>query len=996
MPILEVEGKRVEVDDSFLSLSPADQERQVEEIAGSIRGSTPAPEQTAQPESNLGAAIADSATELGAGAISGPQNLIDATPGVGTAYKAVEDALPEYLKPFTPRNVGQSLKDAVDYVRPSDASLDELSKRWTEGDYTGVAETILKGGLYTAIESVPEVALAVRNPGAAATAALGQITDRREQANGGKDATLGDIALAAPAAVAEAALDRFGGRLMAKGPVKGTVGGVATDAGGGAIQEAAGTVGTEEGLSPENVGKAAAESAIFGSVAGAGRGATEATTRAGLRAASRKLRGEASDAQVKDDLSKNQSQVLSEERVRQRVEREMADASTEDDVSGLDRESRTLKNLTTKLESEFGTTVDYLEATGVLTPDVRRELLDKSHSELSLAKRHNRFLTEGGLQRVRSQILRDAADPALADRFEEQLRDLNTASKNSLYKERRGPLARAGAAIGAVGGGIVGVKAGGVGAVGGAIAGKAAGENLGGKIDRWMGVGQPDAIRRAQSRAPALQRMGINPGAAGDGLNIVREQSAAIFGKMYNVDIDDKSLARVTVATQLKQQATAQRQQAQQLRQQQKEAAQAAAKAAAEEQALQKKAEAEEAALVKRAQMGTMQFMRGQAQRDNAQAQLTADDGPKMLPLGQIQAAQKGTLGLTDTPQSVPLRQIQQAQAALRKQREQAEAAAQKLDAEAAALEAQIAQNDQQRQQLGGALDELGPRTDGWAMEHVEKHFEQYGETVPITEADFMEALAKAVKMGRLSQEEAQFAFKVPGARLGKKGDGLMLLVNNEASLSAIRRAGIEPTPDNVIKLRQRQIDVKAARQGRQAAVRKQAAQDTAAEIRAARKATKAAQEPEQSRVKVKAPRAPRPKRKPLAGTTGAVAARSPDQEMEVVSRSAAYRSEERANDTKLARAVERAPTAALAEAAQEIRESNDPAAKKARYERVKAEAETKAQLDWVGRYLHPLIFFGRGMGEERKAYEIENGSLVDPELIETRTRQAPAAVAAE
>lgn len=65
MATLNINGKRVTVDDSFLQLSPEDQQRTVEEIAGQIGAAQPA-----QPERSIGQAIYENV--VGSGAVDTP------------------------------------------------------------------------------------------------------------------------------------------------------------------------------------------------------------------------------------------------------------------------------------------------------------------------------------------------------------------------------------------------------------------------------------------------------------------------------------------------------------------------------------------------------------------------------------------------------------------------------------------------------------------------------------------------------------------------------------------------------------------------------------------------------------------------------------------------------------------------------------------------------------------------------------------------------------
>lgn len=85
MPILEINGRRVQVEDSFMSLSPDQQEATVDEIAAELGATAPAPEseqaQSARSE------------------LSGLSNKLGGA-SIDSLAKARYDALPEWKKPF--------------------------------------------------------------------------------------------------------------------------------------------------------------------------------------------------------------------------------------------------------------------------------------------------------------------------------------------------------------------------------------------------------------------------------------------------------------------------------------------------------------------------------------------------------------------------------------------------------------------------------------------------------------------------------------------------------------------------------------------------------------------------------------------------------------------------------------------------------------------------------------------------------------------------------
>jgi hypothetical protein len=80
MPVLNIQGQQVQVDDSFLKLSPEDQNRTVDEIAGSLKGGQAQPQQPAQPAPTADATASDVVRSLSSGVpvVGGTLNKLDA------------------------------------------------------------------------------------------------------------------------------------------------------------------------------------------------------------------------------------------------------------------------------------------------------------------------------------------------------------------------------------------------------------------------------------------------------------------------------------------------------------------------------------------------------------------------------------------------------------------------------------------------------------------------------------------------------------------------------------------------------------------------------------------------------------------------------------------------------------------------------------------------------------------------------------------------------
>ena len=972
MPILEVEGKRVEVDESFLGLSQADQEKTVDEIASSIRSSSPQPA-AAKTSNPVMGAIART-KELGGNLLQGIQRAGDYVEENVPGAKALGDlAEGEGFDPIG--DTGAALNkgaEAIGYEPAENASWDGLKKRVSEGDLTGAAATGLRFIRDTAITSLPDMAAAV-TPGGLPLYMASQTEGNlqaRQANNGGKDLTPTDLIMSAGTAAAQTLLERFGAKGVigsaAEAGGKGVGKAMAREGGTGALQnpvEYAGqTVGTDVGFDPAEAVDRAAEGLVGGAGSGGAirtvQGTTAAAARAGYRAAS----GQAS---AEKGYKADPKQAQSDARVVAAAQHEMEMASNESDVEGPDAQSKSLKNVSTKLKRQIGSGADALRQLGVIDGPTHKYLVDPEISDVELAARHNRFLTEDAKQRIASAF----ADPEISEAYVNSVTDLNTAVGGSLYKARRGPLSGVGRVVGAAGGAIVGSKLGPLGTVAGAKGGSETGAYIGGKLDRALGMGQPPVFKRAKAMADYMKSKGETPGMAGDQLQAITERARNALGLSLGVEVDNNAIFSLQVAEQLKRR---------------RQEADTKAKELRKREATLRK---EHEALMKRTDAAMQRSGLTQASPAILPAQQSPQAGPMPTARdagGPMPRDQRQPLPVLDP--SVGPGQLRAANKGVMQMMQNLQAEAEKVSQAAAALEAEVASNDQKRQGLGGSLDERSPRTDGW---HV-RLLERLAKKMPglgVTFQDLLAALEQEVSAGRMTANDVQVALKVAGARIGadpyKGADGkkvydpTMLRVEDAAAKVAAIRQGKEWTAETAIRERQQGVEIsakeKAKEQGRLSVVRTEAARTEKKTLMEQRRAAKPAADPDKPK------RAPR-RKKPAAPVQAA--ASSVEDQVEVGRRTTAIRAEIATHDKAVARAVDKAPSPDLAELANQMRETPDFEAKQAIYETAKQAAQTRVQKDWVGRMLFPLTMYGPGGAQMRSEYAKKMGEIIDPDLV--------------
>lgn len=973
MPTLNIEGKRVRVDDAFLKLSPEDQNAQVEEIAASIRdqgGQKPAP------STGLGAAAADAVTEIPAGMIEGPQSLIDAIPGVSGAYKAGEEALKgSAWENLTPRAVAKYLHGMVDYQRDEDASAAGVNKHLQEGDYGAAAASAGKAALTSVIESAPSIALATRNPAAALMSEFGQNVQARKDANGTDEADLGDLAAAGLGAAAETVLDVTGGRLI-RGVVgktgskaaragKAAVGGLAVEAGEGPINLAATREGTEQDPSAADYALSA-EDALLGAAGQAGRRVAGDTARAAVT----RVTGGKTAGQVKAELKANPNRVLSDARIEKAVERVKRESLDENDREAPDADSRALGTVQDELKGVLRSAADTFLATGLINRSQHHDLVTGEDSPIRLAERHNRLLTTGALDRIDEM---PAIGPEIAQKYREAVVDLDNAANNRQYRRQVGPAAAVGGMVGAAAGAFAG-KAG---------VGRVTGQYLGGKVDRMLGVGSPKPIRDARKRAPYLEEMGVNVGEAGDGLQEAQREVLKYFGDLHGVTVDGPAMAKMLAREKSLEAAKAKRQRAQDARKEEARARKEAAQLQKEhEELLRRSAQLDADYNRPIKELSSGQILRAQrGLRGMVQPGPTPDIGDiRPVPLRQIQGAQGALRGDYEVPPSLPLRQIQAAQAGIAAWTKQAERA--RLIAEQAERETVEAEREARAAQAVLDAENSTPRAGGWHLETVSQIRDRFQGQLKVSDEDLVNGLKAMVQQGKMSEAAAKIALEQSGARIeDKTNPRLFLELQDEVVASALRRANLPVTREVLVELVQGNPVAKAKEQGRLRIVREESAK---AEKRRIREEAKAISANSGSGGEPKKPRAPRkPKAAAVVDEGVAAQAEKGDQDR----RTASYRANIDTGQAAARAAQEGAPTPELGQAAANMEAMSDLDARKALYDAAVASTKDPAHLRWAATTLYPLTMFGPGGKAIRSAHAKAYGGLHDPDLVDKAGR---------
>jgi hypothetical protein len=547
MPVIKVSGRKVKVADNFLSMSPDEQEATVNEIAASF-GSEKAPEPA---PGGLGDAAMSSITDRLPGSLAGG----------AAAMMGGNETLRGYQQ-------GQKEEAAASYQRPADVAP-SIAEGWRQGGLGGA----LEAGAYGVAENIgtalPGIASSLlRNP-VAKLAATGinsalvanDVLEERRKADPKAELSTVDWGNVA----GQTALDMASPASKATGFLKKRLLQAAQEAGQEVAQEGL-TMGGNAVQGGSYTGQEVGDRLV--EAAGVGFGTTGATTStidasrvagAGVVKAGQAVK----DNRVARELDANPERVASEQRLLLATEAQRKGAVDPEAAQGPDGESRAVKMVLDDLTSKVRTTLDHAKVTGAITAEEYNRLIAVEDNPRAQAAKHNRFLTEGGLQKI-AQI------PGFSDTevsaFKEALVDLDSASRNGLYKHRTGPFEAAGSAIGNIAGwkagmgvgALLGSTAGGMGALPGAaigagvgaVTGKVGGEvfsNAGKRLDNATGLSTPKPIRRARSRAASLERLGETYEPSGKALEDVDQAMAKEFGEIHGVQADSFTKMKAVV-----------------------------------------------------------------------------------------------------------------------------------------------------------------------------------------------------------------------------------------------------------------------------------------------------------------------------------------------------------------------------------------------------------------------------------------------------------------
>lgn len=755
MPILEIEGRRVEVGDEFLGLYPEEQNRVVEDIRSSFgdtnqhpTDAAPAPEQEQPPVTHNPLAGAwQSAKEIGGnllGAINRGADYLESKIPLGSigsgenVVKAGEKAL---LNSAAQTN----------YQPAEDASWEGLKAKVTAGDLPGAAENLVKFGANVGITSLPSMISAL-GPGIVPyilSQTEGNLKARQAN-NNGAPVTTSDVAASLGAALGEGFLERFGaGKAVGgvvkqasesalKGAAKRTGEAVLTEGATEAVQNplqyAAQTVGTEKGFDPATAADAAAQGFVGGAAAGGmlrgtkeGAGlardvAREPLVRAQVRRAQADPEGFAAEVRAIQNIEADKQQV-----VRDR---------------GPQEEFSLARTNWNDIRGGFERTVKSLYAAGDLSQSERDGLISDYDNLLRTAGTHTSDLREMDLQKIDSL---ENVTPEAKKTLRAAAVDMNLLAQQGKAMKQIGPIESTAKAIngplGRLSAAAMGYHLGGVpGALGG-VALDFAGQKIGRGLDNVLGLQRPEALRGSRAKLAAAKRLGME-------VTDTRQDLAAI-----NADAT-KRAERVVI---LPRDYLRRREQAQ-LGLAARQKAVAAAKLQKEHEALMAKTEKAIA---------------------DMEAQAKAAGVPDIHDPRVLSQAKKGTLAFM-------LRQAMLAKKAQAKEADRLSRETQQAEAEAAKAAEHVRYIEALEKGEGDVP--LG----GWKASAIEEASKNLG--AQVTMGDLADALQQLTAEGVFKPEEAKAAWVIPGAKIGQSatiGKPYYRLQDRAAQLAA-KRLGIE------------------------------------------------------------------------------------------------------------------------------------------------------------------------------------------------------------
>jgi hypothetical protein len=541
---LNIEGipQPVTVDPSFANLSPADQERTVEEIRSAWQAQgkrlvtdtaafagTP---QRPTDRSFFGAirhglegeseGFASTARVLGA--TDTAQGLSDSI-APPSSYEAATPELMEALRKIDLRRAAGLLPRAIAEQAPG------LGGTLAAGS-AGAALGSVVPGLGTAAGGLIGAGLYAAGRG------FGENVEERAKNNGHAEPTASDYVGGAATTAASAALDAVGARGLGGAAARlrlaqaasnapretaqaifqrrlqeaavATGREAATEGAQEAIQETGTTLGTDQGLEldPAQIAGAAVLGGATRATLGAPGLAREAAG-AGVRAAT----NAAADASIRREMGDlTPERAASIERVNQAIGQRADETGRETDTAVH------LRSVGAELDGQLSRTLRQARSQGWLDDDQHADLSDL----LTNARRHNQELSEGrvsedGTTTGLAQL--DAMEnlpPAFRGAFRALLMDRNTISSSLRPGTASGPFERLGAGAGRVAAAVTGgLSHGPLGAVAGAVAGGPLAARIGGGLGRMLdqraGASQPVVVRARRMALAELERSGVDP-----------------------------------------------------------------------------------------------------------------------------------------------------------------------------------------------------------------------------------------------------------------------------------------------------------------------------------------------------------------------------------------------------------------------------------------------------------------------------------------------------
>jgi hypothetical protein len=492
------------VDDGFSQLSPPDQADMVSRMRQSAMGA-------GDSDNSWGAAVQagahDAVTSLGNLAHAGGA-VLRAVGLPDTASRA--DSAGDWLQKNAPTAPAGN--------NPGAAMVNDAK----QGNYGSAAADAGKALVRGAIGYSPALAAGLVTDGAGAAVAgaqaLGDDAAARQANNGEKQMSAGDVAAAAPGAVATAALGRFGMSSPAaeitnpliRGATRAAKGAVA-GATGVAVNEAASTAGTDKGLQVDPTQIAAGAAA-----GGLGGAALEIPAAARAAAKTTAMRALAARTDIPDGPEDQQSVI--------RVNNAMNDArSALTQANGsAPHDTVVANNVKSQLQTDLIGAVNAWRKSGAIDANQATDLRTLVNRQ---ALPHNNTIA-ADIPGVRSlfdsvdDISQDAGgrlSPADVTQFKNGVRDLNTLSNQSFLKNTTGPLQALGGTLGKYGSAAAAVMTGHPWAAAAPfiLSRVNPAEHIGSAVgrigDQALGLNVPPVVLQAMGSANALKAAGIDP-----------------------------------------------------------------------------------------------------------------------------------------------------------------------------------------------------------------------------------------------------------------------------------------------------------------------------------------------------------------------------------------------------------------------------------------------------------------------------------------------------